>query len=162
MGGPAYDPQPGNGSPFRFPNSFKGVPLFYEWSRDYIKEFRLNGRKLGEIRPFGVPVDNPMDIEYGPDGALYVLEYGDGDFAENDDAQLAKINFVRGNHTPIAKGRGRRDRRACAADRGVLQRGHRRPGWRPDRLRVGLRVRRQGRLERGQPDGGNSSYRRNS
>ena len=103
MGGPAYDPQPGNSSPFRFPNYFKGVPLFYEWSRDYIKEFRLNGRKLGEIRPFSVPVDNPMDIEYGPDGALYVLEYGDGYFAENPDAQLAKINFVRGNHTPIAK-----------------------------------------------------------
>jgi len=103
MGGPAYDPQPGNSSPFRFPNYFKGVPLFYEWSRDYIKEFRLNGRNLGEIRPFGVPVDNPMDIEYGPDGALYVLEYGDGYFAENEDAQLAKINFVRGNHTPVAK-----------------------------------------------------------
>ena len=114
MGGPAYDPQPGNSSPFRFPNYFKGVPLFYEWSRDYIKEFRLNGRNLGEIRPFGVPVDNPMDMEYGPDGALYVLEYGDGYFAENPDAQLAKINFVRGNRTPVAEGRGRRRPRGRA------------------------------------------------
>jgi uncharacterized repeat protein (TIGR01451 family) len=103
MGGPAYDPQPGNSSVFRFPNYFKGVPLFYEWSRDYIKEFRLNGRRLGEIRPFAALVDNPIDLEYGPDGALYVLEYGDGYFAENEDAQLAKINFVRGNHTPVVK-----------------------------------------------------------
>ena len=103
MGGPAYDPTPGNRSPFRFPNSYKGVPLFYEWSRDYIKEFRLNGRRLADIQPFPLTVDNPMDIEYGPDGALYVLEYGDGYFAENDDAQLTKINFVRGNHTPIPK-----------------------------------------------------------
>ncbi|MDA0165749.1 PQQ-dependent sugar dehydrogenase [Solirubrobacter ginsenosidimutans] len=103
MGGPAYDPTPGNSSPFRFPNYFKGTPLFYEWSRDYIKEFRLNGRRLAEIRPFETFVDNPMDMEYGPDGALYVLEYGDGYFAENPDAQLAKINFVRGNHTPIPK-----------------------------------------------------------
>jgi cytochrome c len=103
MGGPAYDPVPGNTSVFRFPNYFKGVPLFYEWSRDYIKEFRLNGRQLGEIRPFAQFVDNPIDIEYGPDGALYVLEYGDGYFAENPDAQLSKINFVRGNHSPIPK-----------------------------------------------------------
>ena len=35
-----------------------------------------------------------MDIEFGPDGALYVLEYGDGYFAENPDAQLARIDFV--------------------------------------------------------------------
>jgi cytochrome c len=62
---------------------------------------QLNGRRLGEIRPFAQFVDNPMDMEYGPDGALYVL--GDGYFAENDDAQLAKINFVRGNHTPVVK-----------------------------------------------------------
>ena len=45
--------------------------------------------------------DNPMDMEFGPDGALYVLEYGDGYFAENPDAQLARIDFVRGNRTPI-------------------------------------------------------------
>ena len=48
-------------------------------------------------------VDNPMDMEFGPDGALYVLEYGDGYFAENPDAALSKINFVRGNHTPVVK-----------------------------------------------------------
>jgi PKD repeat protein len=44
-----------------------------------------------------------MDLEFGPDGSLYVLEYGDGYFAENPDAQLARIDFVRGNRTPIPK-----------------------------------------------------------
>jgi cytochrome c len=34
IGGPAYDQVPGNSSVFRFPNYYKGVPLFYEWSRD--------------------------------------------------------------------------------------------------------------------------------
>ena len=42
-------------------------------------------------------------MEFGPDGALYVLEYGDGYFAENPDAKLTKVNFVRGNHSPIVK-----------------------------------------------------------
>ncbi|MFD0744986.1 PKD domain-containing protein [Phytohabitans flavus] len=42
-------------------------------------------------------------MEFGPDGALYVLEYGDGFFSENPDAQLARIDFVRGNRTPTPK-----------------------------------------------------------
>jgi cytochrome c len=42
-----------------------------------------------------------MDMEWGPDGALYVLEYGDGFFSENPEAQLARIDFVRGNRTPV-------------------------------------------------------------
>jgi PKD repeat protein len=43
-----------------------------------------------------------MDIEFGPNGALYVLEYGDGFFSENPDAQLARVDYIgrRGNHTP--------------------------------------------------------------
>ena len=104
MGGPAYVPERGNRSVFRFPNYYAGKPLFYEWSRDYIKEIRLsqNQRPRG-IFPFNAFVDNPMDMEFGPDGALYVIEYGDGFFAENPDAQLSKINFVRGNRTPVVK-----------------------------------------------------------
>ena len=71
-------------------------------------------------------VDNPMDMEFGPDGALYVLNYGDGYFAENPDAELSRIDFVRGNHTPVGQGGGDAQRRPCAADGRVLQRGHHR------------------------------------
>jgi hypothetical protein len=43
-----------------------------------------------------------MDIEFGPEGALYTLEYGDGFFSENPDAQLARIDYIGpgGNHAP--------------------------------------------------------------
>jgi cytochrome c len=44
-----------------------------------------------------------MDMEFGPDGALYVVDFGDGFFSENRDAKLTKINFVRGNYTPIVR-----------------------------------------------------------
>ena len=121
MAGPAYQFEKGNPSVFKWPQHYDGQPLFYEWSRDYVKEFRLNrpnGTRLDDIRqvpiPLGPswvdptgdpdnPVDNPMDMEFGPDGALYMLEYGDGFFAENPDAKLTKVNFVRGNHSPIVK-----------------------------------------------------------
>ena len=104
MGGPAYEPIRGNKSPFRFPNSYAGKPLFYEWSRDWTKQMELNKQgRLDEIDGFAPFVDNPIDMEFGPDGSLYVLEYGDGYFAENPDAQLSKINYVRNNRSPVAK-----------------------------------------------------------
>jgi len=108
MGGPAYDFDAQNRSVFRWPSYYNGVPLFYEWTRDYVKEFRLNrpnGGRLDEIRdvPLAGMIDNPMDLEFGPEGALYVLNYGDGFFSENPDADLARIDFVRGNHTPVVK-----------------------------------------------------------
>jgi cytochrome c len=104
MGGPAYDFDRRNPSRIKWPQQYDGVPLFYEWTRDYIKAFHLDrphGNRLEAIAHVPVPVDNPMDMEFGPDGALYVLEYGDGLFSENPEAQLARIDFVRGNYTPV-------------------------------------------------------------
>jgi glucose/arabinose dehydrogenase len=104
MGGPAYRFDPQSGSVVRWPQYFDGQPLFYEWTRDYIKELRLNrpnGNRLADIRHVPAFVDNPMDMEFGRDGALYVLEYGDGFFSENPDAQLARVDYVRGNRTPV-------------------------------------------------------------
>ena len=130
MAGPAYefdarrgddDDDDDDGGGWRntgaWPAYFDGVPLFYEWTRDYIKEFRLDAAgNLAEIRPatgslLGTlgpsngdqrTLDNGMDLEFGPQGALYTLEYGDGFFSENADAQLARIDYIGagGNHAP--------------------------------------------------------------
>jgi cytochrome c len=117
MAGPAYGFDPTKASPPAWPSYFDGVPLFYEWTRDFIKEFRLDAAgNLAEIRPATgslletvgpangdqETLDNGMDIEFGPEGALYTLEYGDGFFSENPDAQLARIDYIGpgGNHAP--------------------------------------------------------------
>ncbi len=53
MAGPAYVFDKGNPSLFKWPKYYDGQPLFYEWSRDYVKEFRLNkpnGGRLADIR----------------------------------------------------------------------------------------------------------------
>ncbi|WP_433825425.1 PQQ-dependent sugar dehydrogenase [Actinoplanes sp. CA-015351] len=104
MGGPAYDYSARNRSQTKWPKEFDGLPLFAEWTRDYVKAFHLDRRnQVTQIDPVlpNLVFDNPMDLEFGPDGALYVLEYGDGYFAENPDAQLSRFDFVRGNRTPI-------------------------------------------------------------
>jgi glucose/arabinose dehydrogenase len=105
MAGPAYDYSARSRSRIKWPAYYDGVPLFYEWTRDYLKEFRLRGDEVAAIRDVapGVVFDNPMDMEFGPDGALYVLEYGTGYFAELPEAQLARVDFTRGNRTPIPK-----------------------------------------------------------
>ncbi|MPZ95901.1 MAG: carbohydrate-binding protein [Propionibacteriales bacterium] len=106
MGGPAYDFDKNLRSETKFPEYWDGVPLFYEWTRDYVKEFRLDDDgNLLKINPFlpSTVFDNPMDMEFGPDGSLYVLEYGDGFFSENPDAQLARIDYVKGKRRPIAQ-----------------------------------------------------------
>ncbi|WP_247672878.1 PQQ-dependent sugar dehydrogenase [Micromonospora sp. C51] len=109
MAGPAYrfDRATTRGrNPVAWPAYYDGKPLFYEWTRDYVKAFQLDRRgKLDGIEPVlpSVVFDNPMDLEFGPDGALYLLEYGDGFFSENPEAQVARIDFIGrdGNRSPI-------------------------------------------------------------
>jgi len=107
MGGPAYDydRKVAKARPrVAWPKYYDGKPLFYEWTRDYIKAFTLDGDDVTAIEPVLDPVitDNPMDLEFGADGALYMLEYGDGFFSENPEAQLSRIDYIGpdGNHTP--------------------------------------------------------------
>ena len=107
MAGPAYefDARDTRGrTAVAWPKYYDGVPLFYEWTRDYVKAFHP-GHPRGRIESVlpSFVFDNPMDMEFGPDGALYVLEYGDGYFQENPDAQLARIDYIgfTGNHTPV-------------------------------------------------------------
>ena len=58
--------------------------------------------KINSVLP-SFTLDNPMDIEFGEDGALYTLEYGTGYFVTLPEAQLARIDYVRGNRTPVVK-----------------------------------------------------------
>ncbi|GIE74751.1 hypothetical protein Aph02nite_07010 [Actinoplanes philippinensis] len=106
MGGPAYQYDRRSKSQVKWPADFDGKPLFYEWTRDYVKALTLDDddrvTNIESVLP-SIVFDNPMDLEFGPDGALYVLEYGDGYFAENPEAQLARIDYAPANKTPIVK-----------------------------------------------------------
>lgn len=108
MAGPAYAFDPATTRTPRsvaWPEHYDGMPLFYEWTRDYVKGMRLDDQgDLGSIEAVldSMVFDNPMDMEFGPNGALYVLEYGDGFFSENPDAQLSRFDYIGpdGNHAP--------------------------------------------------------------
>ncbi|WP_198411001.1 PQQ-dependent sugar dehydrogenase [Cryobacterium sp. TMT1-3] len=113
MAGPAYvfDKKESKGkASVAWPEYYDGVSMMYEWTRDYIKGMTLTDGELAKIEAVvdSIVVDNPIDMEFGPNGALYVLEYGDGYFAQNPDAQLSRIDFVgdQGNRSPLPMAAG--------------------------------------------------------
>ncbi|MFE5239518.1 MULTISPECIES: PQQ-dependent sugar dehydrogenase [unclassified Streptomyces] len=114
MGGPVYHYDADNPAPGKFPEYWDGKAFFAEFSQDYVAALTLDGpdgpvSKLENVLPNsersqnGIPQwDNPMDLEFGPDGALYVLDYGDGFFRQNPDAGLYRIDYAEGNKAPTA------------------------------------------------------------
>ncbi|WP_232788689.1 PQQ-dependent sugar dehydrogenase [Streptomyces odonnellii] len=114
MGGPVYHYDADNPSPGKFPEYWDGKAFLGEFSQDYVAALTLAGpdgpvTKLENVLPNsersanGIPPwDNPMDLEFGPDGALYVLDYGDGFFRQNPDAGLYRIDYAEGNKAPTA------------------------------------------------------------
>ena len=85
--------------------------------------------------------DNPMDMEFGPDGSLYVLEYGDGFFrARTPTPACTGSTTSQGNKAPQARVLGRPDLEQPAPLTVDVRRvGLRRPRGRRADLRVGLR-----------------------
>jgi cytochrome c len=104
-GGPLYTYDETNPSETKFPEYYSDSVVFGEFTRDKLFMMRTDGKgNLVGVEQFlpGVVFDNPMEMEFGPDGSLYVLEYGDGFFRPNPDAQLSVIRYVKGTRSPVA------------------------------------------------------------
>lgn len=87
----------------RYPDYFNKKLFIYDWIRGWIKlvTMKENG-DFDKMESFmgSTKFANPIDMELGPDGKLYILEYGSGWFAKNPDAGLARIDFNGGNRAP--------------------------------------------------------------
>ena len=101
MAGPVYHFNPNNPSTRKLPAYYDKTLFFYEFSRGYIKEIKLDadGNVL-KINPFSSNVwfDHIIDMELGPDGALYIVE--------RDGARLSRIAYVGGDYSPVARASG--------------------------------------------------------
>jgi glucose/arabinose dehydrogenase/PKD repeat protein/type 1 glutamine amidotransferase len=105
-GGPIYKYDPELDLDTKFPEYYHNSVFFGEFTRDKVFVFNTNGNgTLTGVEQFlpGFVFDNPMDLEFGPDGSLYLLEYGDGFFTANPDAQLAVIRYAKGTRAPVAR-----------------------------------------------------------
>jgi len=89
----------------RFPDYYTGKLFIYDWIRGWIMAVTMdkdgNFSKMERFMP-STKFNAPIDMEMGPDGRLYVLEYGNGWFSQNPDAGLARIDYNGGNRAPVA------------------------------------------------------------
>jgi glucose/arabinose dehydrogenase len=95
MAGPMYAFDAASTSPIKWPAEYDGGIFFYEWGRNFIADFRLgaDGSLASAERVPNLTIKGPIDMEFGPDGALYLLEYGSAFGSAAPDAQLSRIEF---------------------------------------------------------------------
>ena len=105
MSGPVYHFDPDLDSKTKLPAYYDDTIFIFEWSRNWIREVKLddNGDIL-VINPFAADIEllRPITMKAGPDGSLYLLEWGTGFGGGNEDSKLVRIGYVRGARAPVA------------------------------------------------------------
>jgi cytochrome c len=105
MAGPVFYRDDLKNAKTPFPPYYDGKLFIYEWARSWVKVVSFDENKnLKKIEPFlpGQEWFKPIDMKFGPDGAMYVLQYGAKYFEHNPDSRLVKITYVEGNREPRA------------------------------------------------------------
>ena len=90
----------------RFPDYYNKKFFIYDWMRGWIKAVTFDkDNNFSKMEPFmpNTKFNAIIDMEMGPDGRIYILEYGNGWFSKNKDAGLARIDFNGGNRAPVAE-----------------------------------------------------------
>jgi cytochrome c len=87
----------------RYPEYYNGKFFIYDWIRNWVKVVTMqpNG-DFDKMEPFmeNTAFSALMDMEVGPDGKIYALEYGQGWFSKNSDAGISRIDYLPGNRPP--------------------------------------------------------------
>ncbi|MGV9341159.1 PQQ-dependent sugar dehydrogenase [Streptomyces sp. NPDC003688] len=104
MGGPVYHYDPALDSPVKFPEAYDGNFFAGEFGRRWIK--RIDTGADGTVRSinaFPWTGTQVMDMAFGPDGALYVLDYGTAWFGGDENSALYRIENATDGHSPVAR-----------------------------------------------------------
>jgi cytochrome c len=117
-GGPRYHYDP-DGPPTKFPEFYDDLWFNGEWNNGWIKTFELDDSgAVTDVEPFPflgpdgcTPGGNnpatycykrPMDMDFGPDGSLYLIEWGSGFGGSNADSGIYRIDYVVAGRRPRA------------------------------------------------------------
>lgn len=91
------------GSPYVFPAYYEGKWLIVDFMRGWI--FAVTMDDKGDYKSMERFLPNEtfssaIDMDFGPDGSLYILEYGSAWFRGNANSRLIKIEYNAGNRKP--------------------------------------------------------------
>lgn len=104
MGGPVYRYDKDLESDVKFPKEYDGDFFAGEFGRRWIKRIEQDkGGGVTSINSFPWSGTQVMDMEFGPDGALYVLDYGTGFFNGDENSAVYRIENATDGHSPIAE-----------------------------------------------------------
>ncbi|MET8358812.1 ThuA domain-containing protein [Micromonospora sp. NPDC005171] len=124
MSGPVYDYDPSNKRLTKFPQYYEGKWIVYELTRRWFKTLsihdtaqtfsdpRFGPTNAGDLQSInGILGDmswiQPFEAEFGPDGSLYVIDFGEGSGSgrggSNEGAGIYRIDYVANSRPPVAK-----------------------------------------------------------
>ncbi len=103
MAGPVYYFDPKNPSKVKMPRKYDHTLFIYEWSRNWIVAVHLDENDNLAKNPDGsfkmerigknMTFKRPMDMELGPDGCLYLIEFGTA-WGNNKDTQIVRLEYT--------------------------------------------------------------------
>ncbi len=108
MGGPFYHYDPDLASDTKFPSSYDGKAFFYEWARNKMYSIipTEDGPATSRRSTRSCPADEqflaPIDSKFGPEGSMYVLDWGGGFGRDNPNSGLYRVDYVSGSRSPAA------------------------------------------------------------
>jgi cytochrome c len=105
IGGPVYHRNDFKNPERPYPAYYEGKWLMADYSRFWIMAVTLdengNYKSMEQFAPHYRPVQ-PLDIKFGPDGDLYLLEYGSNTVRSAAESRLVRVEFNAGNRKPVA------------------------------------------------------------
>lgn len=91
----------------KWPQYFDGKAVWADWNDSRLFSVQLNDDRSGVAdvsRMFQtLNFVRPHALQFGPDGALYAIEWGSGFGGNNADSGIYRIDYVQGNRAPIAQ-----------------------------------------------------------
>ena len=106
VGGPIYHRADFDNPARPYPAYYEGKWLITDWSRGWILVVTMdeNGdyNSMEELAAH-LTLLGPVDMDFGPDGDIYVLEYGHNPYRDSPKSVLSRIEFNGGNRNPVAR-----------------------------------------------------------
>ncbi len=101
MLGPVYNFNGTIASPNKIPKYYDGHLFIFDFSRSLIHAVELNTEgAVVAVKRFwdqtsSNPINNPIDMKIGPDGAFYFLNWGDGGYPANSGhGNLVRLDYI--------------------------------------------------------------------
>jgi cytochrome c len=97
-----YSDEADGDSAIKFPSYYDGKLIISDFIRRWLMVVNTDaqGRPETIVPIIDQPLSAPLDMAFGPDGALYVVEYGSDWFTGNVDSYLSRIEYYSGENPP--------------------------------------------------------------